>query len=95
MPFVGKSLRLKIIISNAPKDGQFPTRKRDSENNFNQKSSASGTKPSKIFRVHCHYMGSYLSLDFSCFGDKGCPLPLCILCGKKVSHEFIVLSKVK
>ena len=37
-------------------------------------------------RAHKSYTESYLSMGFTRTGDPGCPIPLCVVCVKRLSH---------
>jgi hypothetical protein len=40
------------------------------------------------------YNDIYLAMDFSWTEDENCPLPLCIVCGKKQSNTAVVPEKL-
>ena len=41
------------------------------------------------------YSDAYLSFGFTQIGDNGCPLLLCIVCGKQLSNIAMVPAKIK
>jgi hypothetical protein len=41
------------------------------------------------------YNESYLSMGFKCTGDSSCPIPLCIICSKRITHATMAPAKLK
>lgn len=41
------------------------------------------------------YSDSYLAIGFTWTGEEGCPLPLCIVCGKKLANTAMAPAKLK
>jgi hypothetical protein len=86
---------LQFILSYVPEDGQIYTRKCNTEQC--EENIISEHNPRKVSRVlHHQYMDGYLKMGFSWCGDnKDCPIPLCAVCGQKLSNEAMVPSKLK
>ena len=59
-------------------------------------SSESAPKVAKVDKAKKRtYNGNYLKLGFISTGDEACPLPLCLICGMKLSNQGMVPSKLK
>lgn len=63
-------------------------------------SSSSGSSTTKVVEASSktkrrQYDDNYLSYGFISTGDASCPLPLCLVCGGKLSNEAMVPSKLK
>ncbi len=41
------------------------------------------------------YSDSYLAIGFTWTGEENCPLPLCIVCGKKLANTAMAPAKLK
>ncbi len=41
------------------------------------------------------YSESYLAIGFTWTGEEDCPLPLCIVCGKKLANTAMATAKLK
>ncbi len=39
-------------------------------------------------KKNCLYNDSYLAIGFTWTGEENCPLPLCIVCGKKLTNSY-------
>lgn len=67
----------------------------DSENGsqLSQPSTSKGREVSdKKIRL---YNDSYLAIGFTWTGEENCPLPLCIVCGKKLANTAMAPAKLK
>ena len=48
-----------------------------------------------MFKKNRLYNDSYLAIGFTWTGEEKCPLPLCIVCGKKLANTAMVPAKLK
>ncbi len=48
-----------------------------------------------VLKKNCLYNESYLVIGFTWTGEKDCPLPLCIVCGKKLTNTAMAPAKLK
>lgn len=71
---------------------KFIINKRRIEDDENSSVVINSTKKSKIIRK---YDDNYLSFGFFWTGNEEEPLPLCVVCGEKLSNSSMVPSKLK
>ena len=62
-----------------------------SQNKLNVKSTSEKVKKN----INRKYYEKYLAFGFSWIGDENNPLPLCVVCNKKLSNESMVPSKLE
>ncbi|XP_029344610.1 zinc finger BED domain-containing protein 5-like isoform X1 [Acyrthosiphon pisum] len=62
---------------------------------INIKQSTSISDKSLNFKVKRKYTDDYLCFGFTWNGNTDCPLPICIVCGEKLSNEAMVPNKLK
>ena len=77
-------------VSNGEEDESAGTRNEVSDNN----PCAPSTSEAELKKVR-FYDDKYLSMGFTWCGDPDCPLPLCLVCGKKLVNTAMVPSKLK
>ncbi len=65
----------------------------DEESQIPQPSTSKG-KVSDV-KKNRFYSDSYLAIGFTRIGEVDCPLPLCIVCGKKLANTPMAQAKLK
>jgi hypothetical protein len=56
---------------------------------FHCTSATTDTKKARL------YNKSYLSMGFTWTGDSSCPIPLCLVCGKRLTNTAMAPAKLK